>query len=213
MAHSMATREEHPMPARAMHGAHLLSMVVLIASGIYINSPYFRGGMQTARTLHFIFMFVLIGVAILRIYWAFAGAGSAAAGQRELIRDFRFFGPQRENRGTLGGTVKYYLFLRPEAPTVHKYNGLQKATYVFWLVLIVLQAITGFAMWTPTMSFFEPFTYALGGPIYIRSYHYLIMWLFIYTSAIHIYLSALHADQLRLMFTGREMAPAEERRR
>ena len=38
----------------------------------------------------------------------------------------------------------------------------------------------------------------------MRMYHYIIMWLFIITVAIHIYLSAVHPAQLRLMFSWRE---------
>ncbi|MBE0477360.1 MAG: cytochrome b/b6 domain-containing protein [Coriobacteriia bacterium] len=210
MAHPLATREEHPAPARWMHFVHLLSIFVLAFTGFYIARPFFPGGMGAMRMTHFIFMFVLIVTAVVRVWWAFVGPGSAPLGRREKVRDYRHFGYQRENRGTFWGTVKYYLFLQPTAPQVYKYNSLQKGTYVFWLLLIAAQAVTGFAIWSPTQEWFLPLTYALGGSMYVRTWHYLIMWLFLITTAIHIYLSALHLDELKMMFTGREMRGAGE---
>jgi Ni/Fe-hydrogenase 1 B-type cytochrome subunit len=209
VAHEVAYREEHPTTPRVLHWLHLISIVVLAISGLYISDPFFPYGMSFMRGAHIVFMWVLIVTLIWRVIWALVGK-SSPAGQRERIRDVRFFGPQRENRGTLGGTVSYYLFMRPEAPRVSKYNGLQKATYVFWLLLIVLQAITGFALWSVTAAWFGPVTYALGGPLWIRSIHYLIMWVFVITTIIHLFLAALHPAQMRLMFLGRETTDADE---
>ncbi|HSK47907.1 MAG TPA: cytochrome b/b6 domain-containing protein [Coriobacteriia bacterium] len=207
MEHPVATVEEHPATPRVLHIIHLVSMFVLIITGFYISDPFFPGGMGIMRGGHLFFMWVLIITAIVRVIWAFVGR-TAPLGSHETIRDYKFFGPQKENRGTLGGTIAYYTFMRKEAPTVYKYNGLQKGTYIFWLLLIVAQAITGFALWTPFQLALEPLTYAVGGPIYMRTIHYIIMWLFIITTAIHIYLSTLHMDQFSVMFTGREPGDA-----
>jgi Ni/Fe-hydrogenase 1 B-type cytochrome subunit len=207
-AHPLATRQEHPLPAVIMHWVHVVSMIVLIVTGFYIHGPFAPGLMGLMRNMHFVFMFLLILTAIVRVWWAFLGAGTAETGGTVKRRDYKYFGPQRENRGTLLGTVKYYTFLQKEPPKVSKYNGLQKGTYVFWLLLILLQAITGFALWTPTMAFFQPLTYALGGLMYVRSLHYLFMWLFIITTAIHIYLAVMHFDEFLMMFFWRQSAKA-----
>lgn len=205
MAHNVATREEHPLPAVLMHWAYLVSMVVLIFTGFYIHSPFFAGAMGTMRTLHFIFMFALIYVAIIRVYWAFFGAGSANPGERRKIRDYKHFLPERENRGKLVPIISYYLFLRRTHPATAKYNPLQKGTYGLWLLLIVAQALTGFMLWTPTADNMQAFTYALGGPDIVRIIHYLTMWGFIVTTMVHIYLSVAEGIiQLPLMFGWRE---------
>lgn len=205
MAHGYTTREEHPVPAIIMHWLHLISMIVLIYTGFYIHRPFGPGSMDLMRTLHFIFMFVLILTAIARVYWAFFGRGSAMPGSRSRIRDYKHFGPSRENKGQALQTIKYYLFLRRTHPPAAKYNTLQKGTYFGWLLLIALQAITGFALWTNTDDFFRPLTYAIGGPMVMRAIHYIIMWLFIITTMIHIYLSVAEGwRQLPLMFSGRE---------
>lgn len=204
MAHYV-TREEHPWPARLMHWLHLISIVVLTYTGFYIHEPFGPGSMDLWRMVHFIFMFILILVAIVRVYWAFMGRGSAGPGSRTYVRDYHHFGPERANRGKTLETVKYYLFLRKSHPVGGKYNPLQKGTYMMWLLLIVLQAISGFALWVNTAAFFAPLTYAIGGPDVMRFVHYIIMWLFIVTTLVHIYLSVAEAPwQAPLMFFGAE---------
>lgn len=211
MAH-VTTREEHPWPAIVMHWFHLVSIIVLTYTGFYIHRPFGPGSMDLMRTLHFIFMFILVLTAIVRVYWAFMGTGSAAQGSRTKIRDYKHFGPQRENKGTFFETVKYYVFLRKSHPTGAKYNGLQKGVYMFWLLLIVLQAITGFAIWTITAPAFQPLTYLVGGLIAMRMIHYIIMWVFIITTLVHIYLSIAEAPwQAPLMFFGRESGGGDDR--
>jgi Ni/Fe-hydrogenase 1 B-type cytochrome subunit len=213
MSSAVTTREEHPWPARAMHWLHLLSMIALTYTGFYIHRPFGPGTMGFMRTTHFIAMFVLIFVAILRVYWAFAGGGSAYPGQRAKVRDSRHFGRSAENKGKSFEMIKYYLFMRKTHPHTAKYNIMQKGTYLAWLALIVLQAITGFALWSNTASFFSPLTYAVGGPEAMRMLHYLIMWIFIITTAIHVYLSVAEgARQLPLMFFGKESGEEPEKR-
>lgn len=202
---SYVTREEHPIPAIVMHWLHVLSIIVLTYTGFYIHRPFGPGSMDVMRTTHFIAMFVVILVAIVRVYWAFLGRGSAGAGSRVKVRDSRHFGVSPENRGKSVEIVKYYLFVRKTHPRTAKYNILQKGTYMAWLGLIALQAVTGFALWSNTASFFEPLTYWVGGPDAMRMIHYLIMWVFIITTMIHIYLAVAEgARQVPLMFLGME---------
>ena len=198
--HPLATHEEHPLPASLMHWTHLLSIVVLTFTGFYIHWPFFSGAMGVMRNLHFVFAFILVAVLVIRVYWAFFGAGSAPVGSHTKVRDYKFFGPQKENRGTFWGTLRYYLFLQKEAPSVSKYNGLQKGTYVFWGFLVIAQAITGFELWSPTAPALLPLTYALGGVLMVRMYHYLIMWVFIVTTLLHVYLALMHWDEFMMMF-------------
>lgn len=204
MAHA-TTREEHPWPAITMHWAHLLSIGVLTFTGFYIHMPFFAGGMGLMRNLHFVFMFVVGAVALARVYWAFLGSGSSSQGSRRKVRDYRHFGYEEANKGKTWETIKYYLFLRKSHPVGGKYNPLQKGTYLVWLLMIVLQGVTGFALWTPTAALFGPLTVAVGGLGAMRALHYLIMWLFIATTALHIYLSLAEAPwQFPLMFWGGE---------
>lgn len=200
MAHTHV-RQEHPLPAVIMHYTHLAAIGVLTVTGLFIHRPFASWNMMLVRQLHFWFMYVLLVTLIVRIYWAVLGRGSSAQGSRRLVRDGKWFMPEARNTGKLLATIKYYLFLRREHPDTSKFNPLQKLTYVFWVVLIIAQAITGFAIYGPTRAAFEGLTYAVGGPLQMRVYHYLIMWIFVVTTAVHIYLGVVEdVGAFRLMF-------------
>ncbi len=195
----------HPPVAVALHWAHLCTMAVLLISGWYINSPFFKGGMGIMRYLHFIGMYLIILVLVARIYWAFFGESGD-------FRDFSLY--QRENRGKLIPTISYYLFIRPNQPETGKYNPLQKMTYILWPILIILQALTGFALYTGNI-FGLSFLYApdimgwlvdlCGGLANVRVIHYLIMWIFIATVGVHIYLTLVEdIEEFGPMFLGKE---------
>ncbi|MHB8840947.1 MAG: cytochrome b/b6 domain-containing protein [Candidatus Aquicultor sp.] len=199
------TREEHPLVAVVTHNVHLVALIALVFTGFFIHSPFYRGSMQTNRTIHLISAWILIASGVIRIYWAFFGRGSAPTGSRRKMPDYKFFLPQKENRGKTLETLRYYLFLRRTHPRILKYNPLQKGTYWALILLSLIQIITGFELWTPTLAFFSPLTYALGGPIYVRMIHYIVAWLFIVITALHIYLVLIEArPELPLMFLYRE---------
>jgi Ni/Fe-hydrogenase 1 B-type cytochrome subunit len=175
----MTTQEERYWPARVMHYIHWICMVLLAVSGFYIHRPFTPGLMGTMRTIHFIAMYIVGFNLIARIYWAIFGTHG----------DIRRFLPEKENKGKLVPIVAYYLFLRREHPVTAKYNTLQKTTYNFWALLLVLQGITGFSLYWPHLSLFAALNNWVGGLLVMKMIHYLIMWVFIITTAIHVYLS------------------------
>lgn len=208
MAHRIPpTREEHPLPAMIMHWIHLVSLLLLIFTGFYIYHPFFSGFMGYARSIHQVVMWTFILTTVTRIYWSFFGAGSAPPGSRTKHGDFHWFSPfKHEGEGTARDTIKYYLFFKKTYPSVYKFNPLQKSMYLVWaFILIPLTALTGFCIWEPTQSFFESFTYSLGGLAAMRTWHYLLMYVFIITASIHLYLVVAEvARELPLMFAWRE---------
>jgi len=207
MGHLPPTRQEHPLPAIIIHATHLTSLILLVFTGFYIYSPFFSGFMGYARMIHYTFMWIFVFTTIVRLYWSFFGGGSAPPGSRHKRRDFHWFSPfQHEGEGTFRDTMKYYLFLRKTYPSVYKFNPLQKGTYLFWaFILTPLMLLTGLCLWPPTESFFEPFTYWLGGLGAMQTYHYLLMWVFIVTVSIHLYLVIAEvAREFPLMFAWKE---------
>jgi Ni/Fe-hydrogenase b-type cytochrome subunit len=189
MSHKL-TRLEHPWPAVLMHGAHLLSFFVLIATGLAIHAHSdVIGTMQFVRQTHFIAQFVFILTTVARIYWAFFGAGSAATGGLARRRDWRFFGLSGADWKVLPQWVAYYLFLRKTHPAADKYNPLQKLTYlVFFPLGILVMALSGFAMFAPTAGAMAWFANMFGGLNGVRLMHYLTMWIMIMFFMIHLYL-------------------------
>ena len=206
------TREEHPLSVVVMHWVHVVSVAVLVTTGVYIHQPYHSGAMGTNRMIHFTFMWVFLCNAAVRVYWACLGGGrTAPLGSRRTARDCRWFTmPIKAHK--IWETLKYYLFLRRTHPTVLKYNPLQAMTYVFYLFMIAFMGLTGLFMWTPTRFFFEPLTYFLGGLAVIHFLHYMGMWIFLVTIAVHIYAILLEViREIPLMFWWQESAGKESR--
>lgn len=212
MSHG-AYRESHPLPAVLMHWTHLLSMIALAFTGFFIHYPFFNGAMATIRYVHFIAMYIVLINLVARVYWAFFGAGSSPdKGTRTTVRDYKNFGMQAQNKGQAVETVKYYLFLRKTHPRTAKFNTLQKGTYDFWALLLLLQGYTGFAIYGVTYDwpFFAFGTQLVGGLMTMRMIHYFIMWVFIVTTMIHVYLSAAEdIEAVPLMFFFKE-TPAKD---
>jgi Ni/Fe-hydrogenase 1 B-type cytochrome subunit len=156
-------------------------------------------------------MYIVLIAFAMRIYFALFGRSSIVRGVRETQVDGKNFLPQKENRGQTAETVKYYLFIRKSHPKTGKYNPLQKSTYGLMGVLLIIQALLGFALYTPFAAYFDWVTYALGGLMVVRQLHYLLMWVFIIITAVHMYLSfAEDSKSIPLMFVGKESAPSDE---
>ena len=210
-----AYRQEHPLPAVVLHWLHLVCMVLLTATGFFIATPLRVPGMTmaAAQWLHYVLMYLVLITLAARVYWAFYGSGSSTTrGSRTVERDFRNFAPQAANRGQLLETLKYYLFLRRTRPVTAKYDTLEKGAYVFWAVLLLLQAYSGFALYGPTYNWavLSTGTALVGGLGAMRTLHYLIMWVFIVTVVGHVYFTAAeNADSPPLMFWWREK-PADD---
>jgi Ni/Fe-hydrogenase 1 B-type cytochrome subunit len=205
------TREEHPVPAVLMHWAHLLSFLVLVATGILIHDPTHALEMDAVRLVHFVAMFVFMATFVVRVYWAFFGAGSSNNGSHVRVADWRHFVPEKSSDRTVWPTVKYYLFLRKTRPYTAKYNPLQKFTYALLLPLgIIVMAITGFTLYAPTVEYMLWFATLVGGFEAVRALHYFTMWAMIAFVMVHLYL--VFFEDLReapLMLLGIAPKPSE----
>jgi len=189
MAHKL-TRLEHPWPAVLMHWSHLLSFFVLIATGLAIHAHSDAlGPIGTVRQIHFVVMYVFVLTAIVRIYWAFFGAGSAVLGGTTRVRDWRHFGMGAADWKAIPSWIAYYTFFRKTKPAVVKYGALQKITYMVLFPLgILVMALSGFAMFTPTAGAMAWFANIFGGLNGVRLMHYWTMWILIVFFMIHLYL-------------------------
>lgn len=189
MAHKL-TRAQHPLPAVLMHWAHLVAFFVLIATGLQIHAhSHWFGTIQAVRQTHFVAMYVFILTTVVRIYWAFFGAGSAPTGKLRRQPDYKTFAMSGSDWASLPKWIAYYLFLRKTRPYTEKYNPLQKLTYMLLFPLgILVMALTGFALFSPTAEVFGWVTAVLGDLNGVRLTHYLAMWVLIVFFMIHLYL-------------------------
>jgi len=198
-----------PFLPKFMHFQHVFSMIVLALTGLYIRFPGFIfGGWDNARTFmryaHYVAMIVVTINLIWRLWYAFASAR----------RDYREFAITKQDVVTAPKVILYYIFVKPSKPHLGKYNIMQKAVYIAFAPMLIIQAYTGFALVTNPFLFGEsPRFWLLGGFLpfvesvdligwYARIAHYILNWLFIMFTTIHVYLSVSEDFPAFLNFFG-----------
>ena len=108
----------------------------------------------------------------------------------------------------------WYLFLKKEHKKYRRYNPLQAYAYLGVAVLMVLAAVTGFAIYhgkiflfVDAQATFGWVNHLMGSESYTRIAHILIMWCFIVFMIIHVYLSWMNSavkrdESFTSIFTG-----------
>ena len=190
------------------HWIRVVSIAVLVFTGIYIHTPFIAGGpdstiMASMRFFHFIAAYTVVLGLVVRVYMAFKSTFDAD------WKDFSII----ENLKNVPDVLAYYLFIKGSHKDYRKYNPLQAFAYLFTGIVIIFTAITGAAMYhgRPFLIFpMESFRWVnnlLGGESYTRIWHILAMWYFIIFLLIHVYLaitiSMINKDRtLSSIFTG-----------
>jgi Ni/Fe-hydrogenase 1 B-type cytochrome subunit len=201
---------------RMVHWVVALAVAVLTLTGFYIHWPFIEGGapggvdvMAWMRFIHFTGAYALILGLIVRVYLAFASRFDAD------WRDFSLW----HNLRNVPDIVAYYLFLKRSHREYRRYNPLQALTYLFWLLLILFLSLTGFALYRGGIfgilsapNSLRWVNDLLGGESYTRIWHYLAMWVFLITVAVHVYMAAMTSwanrdHTFRSIFTGYKVKP------
>lgn len=199
LKHEWPEHDWSPPPTpKIMHAQHMTMMLILGFTGMYIRFPFFQGGRTAMRYIHYFAMIVVTINLVWRFWYAFYSKQ----------RDWREFAIGRKDAESALGVILYYAYLSNKKPHVAKYNVMQKGSYLFFAVLMVMQAITGFMIWRQPLPFigsFQGLVAGLGGALlvwYIRTTHYIINWLFIIMTTVHVYLSATEDVPCTLDFFG-----------
>ena len=205
MAHLAHYDEAHPLPFRITHWINLVAMVFLIISGCIIHFPFVPGVMGVARGAHILFGFVLTINCLVRVIMAFVVKSAPTGGTRAVVKDYKTWLPQADNRHQLGAWIKYYLFMKKDHPQSAKLGVPQKISYLLIPVLILIMFVTGLCIWGPTMGATAGLTAALGGTMAVRIIHYFMMFVYIIFIFIHVYLANIEGfAPSKLMFFGKE---------
>ncbi len=181
-----------PFLPKFLHFSHVACMILLGFSGMYIRFPFFDGGRTAMRYVHYVAMIIVTINLIWRLWYAFFAKQ----------RDAREFAITKRDIITAPKVILYYIFVKPSKPHLGKYNVMQKATYTVVAPLLIIQALTGFALVTGDFIFgYSPRDLLLGWWLgnlvgstdlagwYARMTHYVVNWLFIIITTIHVYLS------------------------
>jgi Ni,Fe-hydrogenase I cytochrome b subunit len=200
--------EPHP-PAlpKIIHFQHLAMMFILGFTGLSIRFTLFAGARTTMRYIHYVAMIVVTLNLIWRFWYAF--------GSKQ--RDWRAFAITKADAKSTFGVAAYYAFLSNKKPHTAKYNVMQKGTYLVFALFMVMQAFCGFALlefWKVPLLNITPSALLLGwwlAPMagglamavaWMRILHYVLTWMFIIITTIHMYLSATEDIPVTLDFFG-----------
>jgi Ni/Fe-hydrogenase 1 B-type cytochrome subunit len=187
-----------PAAPKVLHFVHMISMIILGASGMYLRFPYFYGGRTFMRDTHYVFMVIVIVVLIWRILYAFFSKTNA---------DWREFAIGKKDLQSTLGVLAFYGYFSNDKPHVAKYNVLQKLSYNMFLYMMILQAITGLALLKWNVPFINVTVsqamigwnigVLVGSASFalwiVRTVHYVLNWAFILMTTIHLYLAG-HVD-------------------
>lgn len=190
------------VPIRTMHWVAAVCIVALAVTGFYIGRPYFltatEGGssfvMGWMRFTHFASAAVLIATGIIRVYWLFVG--------NRFERWSALFPWRARDWKNAWRVLQKYALVYPErAPHFLGHNPLQQMTYTALYGLVLVQVVTGFAMYglaNPDGFFYAAFGWVLGlfgGAQIVRFVHHVLTWVFIAFIPVHVYLT-VRADAL-----------------
>jgi Ni/Fe-hydrogenase 1 B-type cytochrome subunit len=179
-------------PVRITHWLNVLCLLVLAATGVYIYHPFITGTesaqyiMGWDRFIHFTAAYVFVVNIAVRIYWSFAGNRYAS------WKAFFPFSAERSEK-MLKNILFYSLVIKKPA-SEPGHTPLAGFTYLMIFLLYVLQALTGFALFSlyqPTGIMHAAFGwwFSLFSIPSTRLIHHMIMWLLFYFVIIHIYIA------------------------
>ena len=183
---------------RNTHWFIVLSMAILIATGLYIAHPFgFPGGtpsphfmMGWVRVVHFYAAIFFTLAVVVRIIWLFVSPVLYA-------RWTQFLPWPRYRRRELLTTLKFYTFFRARPPDVIGHNPLAGIAYTGVFCLYLLMIATGLAMYAGEAipgAYMKGFQFLLpwfGGLQTARFVHHLVMWVLILFVTLHLYTGAL----------------------
>jgi Ni/Fe-hydrogenase 1 B-type cytochrome subunit len=216
------------LPVRLAHWGLVISLVVLTVTGTYMHSPYLVSVGSRAwvmgwmRFIHELSGFVLIAVFVPRVYWFFAGNHWAS---------WRSWLPHTARQwASIKSMVAYYGFRRSKPFEEIGHNSLAALAYIAVFSLVGLEFVSGLVLFSvvegsPVLRFFLGWISRLIDIQWIRSAHFLIMFLLIAFFIHHIYSALLvgiseRNGEMESIFTGwkfvrkglvDEVADAEEK--
>jgi len=187
------------IPVRLYHWVNAVCVVALIATGFVIGSPttisYAREAHQqywfgTVRMVHFISAFVFFFNFLVRIYWGFAG--------NRFARWDNFIPYRRDQWKEIFETLRVDIMqMKAHGEFSSGHNALAGLIYFVSFLVFLLQAFTGFALYSAMSSSRLPKLFSwvvplMGGDFAVRLWHHTFMWFFVVFTIIHVYLVFYH---------------------
>ena len=182
MANSDVQEKRHPTVFLILLRLILVSVILLIVTGLYIHYPFIDNGggflMSLMRGVHFFFAGILAISVVLRVILMFFGKN----------RDWSSFLWNFRDIALLPKVILHYMHLGDMPKLTKKYNPLQMLTYTFIFLLAIFQIVFGFALMYPE-GWLGWLNYGIfGTEVNTRIAHYITMWIFVLFLIVHTYL-------------------------
>jgi thiosulfate reductase cytochrome b subunit len=207
-------RRAQPLTIRLNHWLNVLFIVLMAGSGIEIYAAYpslgprgaqygwypfqgieppealtVGGWLAGARRWHFAIAWLLMLNGAIYLTYFF--------GRGEWRR--RMFLPVRDASSAVA-MAAYYLRIRKTPPPPDFYNGLQRFAYSSVIVVIIVQVLSGLAIYKPVQLHWLVLLF--GGYDAARVFHLLGLVYVAMFALMHVVLVALHPRELLSMITG-----------
>lgn len=188
----------YEVPVRIWHWGMIVAMVVLVATGYLIGSPW-SGSRQEAtyvyffgnvRMIHFIAGMIFAVLFAMRLYWAVVGNHHARAIFAPPVWSGNWW------KGLIG-QAGYYLFLRKESALWIGHNPLaQLAMFLMYVLGAIVIILTGFALFAEQYGWGSAWMGAFGWVIdllgssqMVRTVHHLAMYYLLIFAIVHMYMA------------------------
>lgn len=190
-------------PVRLFHWINGLAILTLMATGILIgNPPAFMSGAEAShqywfgvtRFIHFATAYIFTLNMVYRIYWSFMGNKYASWKQ--------FFPYNKKGIKNTFFVLKDHVALQNEKVYDFRtnfvgHNPVAAISYSILFILMILQVMTGFALFSDNSTWFFPKMFGwvinlFGGDFNVRLVHHLATWGFAIFIVIHVYLAMWH---------------------
>ena len=193
-------RKLHPLGLRIMHWVNAVAMIIMIGSGweIYndevifgwLHFPHWMtvgDGAEGALQWHFFAMWILMINGLC--YLAF---GLATGRFRRKLLPIR--------PGELIATIQDALRFKLGHDDITHYNAVQKLLYVGVIAVIIVQVLSGFAVWKPIqLSELSTLFFGFQGS---RLAHFIGMAAIVGFMVVHVALALLVPQTIKAMITG-----------
>ena len=181
----------HPLPIRIFHWVMFLAVMILLFTGLYMDSPWgwLNVSMEVVRKTHTLFSSIIIINLVCHIYY-YLYINKIS----EVLLTTRDF-------VNVSSFIRYNFFITEGHPNFGRYNPGQKLIFTLWFLAVIIAAATGIILLFPSNS--QWLQWKLGGLNMIRTLHFSIAIFFVMSIPLHLYLVFTESPaNLQAMFTG-----------
>lgn len=173
---------------RLYHWAFALSIIFLVVTGFYINTPWtntlqegsMSWSMAWMRYIHFVAGYVFTGAVLARIFLYIFGNA-----QERITDALPITG---RNINNLWRTLLNYSYIRDDHYPRLGHNVLAGLTYLITIIAAIFQLVSGFYLLFPETAWESWGVSIFASQQNARFIHHLLMWWFMIFAFIHVYL-------------------------